>query len=77
MAWLPFQRYALYFSFLSIANILLIVFVKSERELFDKYEQLGYLHRRQIIRKKLLDFMDSVIQIYIDFVDIMDLIACD
>ena len=35
-------------SFLSIANFLVTVFVKSERALLDKYEKLGYMHRCQI-----------------------------
>ena len=37
-SWILTAQYAMHVSFLSIANILVIVFVKSERALLDKYE---------------------------------------
>ena len=43
------KKYAMHFSFLSIANFLVTVFVKSEKALLDKYEKLDDIHRCQIL----------------------------
>ena len=42
-------QYAMHVSYLSTANFLVTIFVKSERALLDKYKQLGNIHRCQII----------------------------
>ena len=37
-------QYAMHVSFLSTANFLVTIFVKYERALLDKYEQIGNIH---------------------------------
>ena len=61
-------------SFLSIANFLVIVFAKSKKALLDKYEQLGYIHRCQIIKKKTENSAFGITELYIDSVVLTSMI---